>query len=195
VDFIERYADSDRRWHLRGGAVLTKPPSDHPDLEVSGAVAATRSAVGHADGDGDRPGVWPVQTLHERLRGPTASTALELVDIHSRMCGVGNGDLADVGEGRWVLAVVADVGEQEGAEVDLSASGQDKQGGALDAASVRHDSHRRTAGLAGRDLGNGVGVIGVLVSSALLRDRRTRVNMDRIQRDQVFLSLALERSA
>src|SRR5690606_23071038 len=120
MDFVDRNADADHRRLLRGGAMLPKPPPDHLDLEVGSAVAAARSAVGHANRNGDRPGVRPVQPLHERFRGPVASAPLEFADIESHTHGVRDGDLTDVREGCWMLAVVPDVGEQEGAEVDLS---------------------------------------------------------------------------
>jgi hypothetical protein len=117
-----------------------------------------------------------------------ASASLELVDIQSCARGVRDGDLTHIREGRRMLAVVPDVGEQEGAEVDLSLSGQHEQGCALDAASVGNNLHGAAVRLAGSSSRDGVGGIGVMGSGGLRQDRHVRDSMDAGRRYQVFLS-------
>lgn len=73
---------------------------------------------------------------------PSRRLPLELVDVESCARGVRDGYIADVGERRRVLAVVTDVGEEEGGEVDLPLDGQHQQRGRLDAAAIGDDPHR-----------------------------------------------------
>ncbi|MGA5008260.1 hypothetical protein ACPCDX_25120 [Streptomyces koyangensis] len=87
-----------------------------------------------------------------------------------------------------MLAVVADVGEEEGAEVDLFASGQYEQGRALDAAAVGDDLHGVPVEPAGSGSRSGVGWLGVMGSRGLLQDRHMRDSMDVVCANQVFLS-------
>jgi hypothetical protein len=125
VDLVEGYADAHGGGLGGRSTMFTKPPAYDPDLEVSSAGAAPRSPVSHPDRDRDGSGVRPVQPLHEGLRGSIAAHTLQLLEVNPCADCVRDGHLTDVGQGRRMLAVVADIGEEEGRIVDLTVGSED----------------------------------------------------------------------
>ncbi|MFJ4852420.1 hypothetical protein [Streptomyces sp. NPDC088730] len=110
--------------------MVLKPGPGYVDLEFLGADPGAGLAVGQKDGDGLAAAVAVDDALADRF-GAVLRLALQLDQVEAVRCGVGRGVFCEVGQRARVLAVVTDVGEEEGAVVDASLCGKDERGHGL----------------------------------------------------------------
>ena len=106
---------------------------DDGNLEVARALPVAGGSVAHPhrDRNGRRAAM---DALQERLPLAVAPDPMQLHQLDPLRLGIGPGHGREVLQRAGVLAVRANVGEQEQAEVDLASCRQDQSSHALDAA-------------------------------------------------------------
>ncbi len=138
VELVQRDAQADDGRPVATGA---DPPVHHADFEADGAAAPPGGAVAHAGGDGDAA-LRAVEVAHQRVGLAVAAHLLHLDEADAVGAGEGAGVALDVGQRIGVLAVLADVGEDEGVvgarQPALGLQGED--GGGLDAAAEAEEA-------------------------------------------------------